>query len=111
MNKRKLVEEIASRTKVPSEEVARVVDGFIEVVRNSVARGEKIVLSGFGTFHRKLRRERTARNITTGQTVRVKPTNVQAFRPGEPFKRAVSGPRPPRRASRRRRGGEKGGHT
>ena len=90
MNKSKLVEEIAARTKVPRRDVATVVDAFMHVVRDSVAGGEKIVLSGFGTFHRKARAERLARDIARREPVRVGATQVPAFRPGEPFKQAVT---------------------
>ena len=95
MNKSELVEEIASKTKLPAAEVGRVVDSFIDVVSRSVVRGEKVVLSGFGTFYRKARARRTARNIWADEPLTVKATNVPSFKPGKPFREAVS----------RRRGG------
>jgi DNA-binding protein HU-beta len=90
MNKSQLVETIAQRTRLPVQEVATVVDAFIDTVRRRVVAGEKVVLSGFGTFHRKARARRTARNIWADQPLTVKPTNVPAFRPGKPFKDAVT---------------------
>jgi DNA-binding protein HU-beta len=90
MNKSQLVETIAHRTRLPVQEVATVVDAFIDTVRRRVVTGEKVVLSGFGTFHRKARARRTARNIWADQPLTVKPTNVPAFRPGKPFKDAVA---------------------
>lgn len=90
MNKSQLVELIADRTRLPAHEVATVVDAFIDTVRRRVVQGEKVVLSGFGTFHRKARARRTARNIWAGQPMTVKPTSVPAFRPGKPFKDAVA---------------------
>jgi DNA-binding protein HU-beta len=90
MNKSQLVETIAERTRLPSQDVAAVVDAFIETVRRAVIQGEKVVLSGFGTFHRRSRARRTARNIWAGQPMAVKPTSVPAFRPGKPFKEAVA---------------------
>jgi DNA-binding protein HU-beta len=90
MNKSQLVETIAQRTKLPENDVAAVVDAFIDTVRRRVVQGEKVVLSGFGTFHRKARARRTARNIWADQAMTVKPTNVPAFRPGKPFKDAVA---------------------
>jgi DNA-binding protein HU-beta len=90
MNKSQLVETIAQRTKLPVQEVATVVDAFIDTVRRRVVAGEKVVLSGFGTFHRRARARRTARNIWADQPLTVKPTNVPAFRPGKPFKDAVA---------------------
>ncbi|MGH2554276.1 MAG: HU family DNA-binding protein [Actinomycetota bacterium] len=90
MNKNQLVERIAARTRLPSQDVALVVDSFIDTVRRAVIQGDKVVLSGFGTFHRKARGRRTARNIWADQAMIVKPTNVPAFRPGKPFKEAVA---------------------
>jgi DNA-binding protein HU-beta len=95
MNKSELVERIARRTRLPPQEVATVVDAFIDTVRRAVVQGEKVVLSGFGTFHRKSRGRRTARNIWADQPMMVKPTNVPAFRPGKPFKEAVARRRRP----------------
>ena len=96
LNKRELVEEIAGRTKLPAAEVARVVDSFIQVVTRAVVRGEKVVLSGFGTFHRRARARRMARDIRAGQPIRVPATNLPAFRPGRPFLEAVARRRAPR---------------
>jgi DNA-binding protein HU-beta len=90
VNKSELVEEIAAKAKMPAADVARVIDTFMESVTRSVVRGEKVVLSGFGTFHRQARARRTARNIWADRPLRVPPRNVPAFRPGKPFKDAVA---------------------
>jgi DNA-binding protein HU-beta len=90
MNKSELVEEIARRTKLPAADVAQVVDAFLATVARTVVRGEKVVLSGFGTFHRRTRARRTARDIWADQAITVPQTNVPAFRPGKPFKEAVA---------------------
>ena len=105
MNKSELVEEIAARTKMATGDVALVIDTFMESVTRSVVRGEKVVLSGFGTFHRQARARRTARNIWADRPLRVPPRNVPAFRPGKPFRDAVSRRRrsQPARATKTRR--------
>jgi DNA-binding protein HU-beta len=90
VNKRELVAEIAARTRQPASEVAEVVDAFISSVSKAVAKGDKVVLSGFGTFHRRTRAKRVARNIWAGEKIRVPATNVPDFRPGKPFKEAVA---------------------
>ncbi|TMK83977.1 MAG: HU family DNA-binding protein [Actinobacteria bacterium] len=90
MNKAELVEEIASRTRLPASDVGTVVESFMDVVTRSVVRGEKVVLSGFGTFHRQARARRTARNIWADRAIRVPARNVPSFRPGKPFKDAVA---------------------
>jgi DNA-binding protein HU-beta len=93
VNKSQLVDEIASATKQPTADVAEVIDAFIHTVRSSVAGGEKVVLSGFGTFYRKPRARRVARDIWADRSVVVPATNVPAFRAGKPFKEAVARPR------------------
>jgi DNA-binding protein HU-beta len=90
VNKTQLVEQISSRTGVPPAQVAAVVEAFMDVVRRAVVQGEKVVLSGFGTFHRRSRAARVARDIWAGQPLVVRPRNVPAFRPGKPFREAVA---------------------
>jgi DNA-binding protein HU-beta len=90
VNKSQLVEDVAGRTKLPVGEVARVVDALIETIRRTVSRGDKVVLSGFGTFFRQARARRMARNIWADRPVRVPPRNVPAFRPGKPFRESVA---------------------
>jgi DNA-binding protein HU-beta len=107
MNKSQLVEQIAKRSDLPSQDVAKAVDALIDVVRTAVAKGDKVVLSGFGTFYRRPRAKRTARNVWADTRVVVPATNVPAFRAGQPFKDAVSKPRrrrPTKRPARSRRG-------
>jgi DNA-binding protein HU-beta len=96
MNKSELVQQIATRTRLAPGDVAAVIDSFIDVTTRAVVRGEKVVLSRFGTFHRQPRARRTGRNLWTDQPVAVPARNVPAFRPGKPFREAVA-----RRRSRR----------
>jgi DNA-binding protein HU-beta len=93
MNKSQLVNRIAKSTKQSSADVAEVLDAFIDGVRTAVGKGDKVVLSGFGTFHRQPRARRVGRNIWADQPVVVPATYVPAFRPGKPFKEAVARPR------------------
>lgn len=100
MNKSQLVERISAATDVAAGDVARIVDSFIETVAGSVARGEKVVLSGFGTFARKQRARRTGRHIAAGMPLIVPATSVPSFQPGKPFRERVAkrrGARPVRK--------------
>ena len=102
MNKSQLVERISAATSVAPTEVAKVVDAFMATVSQSVARGEKVALSGFGTFVRKQRARRTGRDIAAGQPIGVPATNVPAFRPGKPFREQVARRRAASRVTRRK---------
>lgn len=104
MNKGSLVSEIVKRTDLPPPDVAAVVDSLIAVVRERVARGERVVLSGFGSFERIRRNPRTGRNPHTREAVKIPARMVPSFRPGMAFREAVAAKRrraPARRAPRR----------
>jgi len=90
MNKRELVERIVDETDYPLTVVAEVVDAFIEETTSAVIAGDKVTLSGFGTFYRQARAQRTARNIWTGDAVTVRARDIPAFRAGKPFRDAVT---------------------
>lgn len=101
MNKRELVEAVARVSGVEADVVARVVNAFMQVVTRAVVRGEKVVLSGFGTFHRRSRARRTARNVSANEPLALPATHVPAFKAGKPFKEAVARRRRRRTAPRR----------
>jgi len=102
MNKRELVERIVDETDYPLTVVAEVVDAFIEETTAAVIAGDKVTLSGFGTFYRQARAQRTARNIWTGEAVTVRARDIPAFRAGKPFRDAIT------RRRKRPGGGSKG---
>jgi DNA-binding protein HU-beta len=103
VNKRELVEEVAIETDAPTSVVAEIVDSVIATITDSVIKGDKVVLSGFGTFQRQARAPRTARNIWTGQAVKVRARDVPSFRAGKPFKEAVGRRRRPAPSKPKRR--------
>ena len=90
MNKREMVERIVERTDYPLTVVAEIVDSFIDETAAAVIAGDRVTLSGFGTFYRQARAQRTARNIWTGEAVTVRARELPAFRPGKPFRDEVT---------------------
>lgn len=91
MNKDELVAEVAKRADLGRAAAASVVDVVTDTIKRSVAAGEKVALVGFGTFEKRVRNARTARNPRTGEQIKVAKTNVPAFKPGAAFKEAVAG--------------------
>jgi DNA-binding protein HU-beta len=91
MNKDDLVAEVAKGADVAKSVAASVLEALTETIKKSVAAGEKVALVGFGTFEKRIRNARTARNPRTGETIKVAKTNVPAFKPGAAFKETVSG--------------------
>lgn len=91
MNKGELIDSVANQTGESKKTVGSVVDGVIGEVQKQVKKGEKVTLPGFGTFERRARAARTARNPRTGEEIKVKATKVPAFKAGASFKSTVSG--------------------
>jgi DNA-binding protein HU-beta len=90
VNKGSLVAEVSRRTDLAPSVVARVVDALLATVRERVARGERVILSGFGTFERVRRNPRTGRNPHTREAVRIPARNMPSFRAGGAFREAVA---------------------
>lgn len=91
MNKGDLVD--ALEAKLGNRKAATdAVESLIDTVVRTVARGERVAISGFGTFEKAARAARTGRNPRTGETVRIRKTSVPKFKPGTAFKAYVAAP-------------------
>ena len=90
MNKGGLVAEVSKRTGVSKAEAGRVIDAAIEAIRTCVVRGERVTLADFGTFERKHRNERVARNPRKPDVPIVVPArDLPSFTPGTEFRSQV----------------------
>ncbi|MEV4056588.1 HU family DNA-binding protein [Amycolatopsis sp. NPDC049688] len=89
-NKAQLIEALTERLG-DKKAASEAVDGLVDIIIRTVNKGEKVNITGFGVFEKRARAARTARNPRTGEAVRVKKTNVPAFRAGTTFKDVVSG--------------------
>ncbi|MFJ6213153.1 HU family DNA-binding protein [Streptomyces sp. NPDC092296] len=90
MNKAQLVEAVAEQLG-GRRAAAEAVDAVLDTVVRAVVAGDRVSVTGFGTFEKVDRSARFARNPQTGEKVRVKKTSVPRFRPGQGFKDLVSG--------------------
>jgi len=91
MNKRELVDAIAERLSGSKKEAAEAVDAILDTIQTTVAKGEKVAITGFGSFEKAERPARTARNPATGKTIEVPATSVPKFKAGADFKNLVAG--------------------
>jgi DNA-binding protein HU-beta len=91
MNKTELVDAVAASTGGSKADAQRNVDAVLESVTKALKKGDKVALTGFGTFEVRARAARKGRNPQTGETIKVKASKVPAFRAGQGLKDAVAG--------------------
>ena len=104
MNKAEFVDSIIEKTGWSKREAEGAVKAFLDTVTDAVAVGDKVTLPGFGTFEKRERAARTARNPQTGEPLKLKKTSVPAFRAGSSFKSYVAMSKKDQNAHRRSRG-------
>ncbi|HEX8693107.1 MAG TPA: HU family DNA-binding protein [Longimicrobium sp.] len=96
MNKSELVQQLASRADLSRSEAARVVDALFSVDDGIIAKtlrgGDKVQITGFGSFESKRREARKGRNPRTGKEIEITPSTSASFRPGKGLKDAFAGP-------------------
>jgi DNA-binding protein HU-beta len=89
VNKAELIEAMSGRLGDRKSATAAL-DAVLSEIQNAVTKGDKVSITGFGVFEKRVRAARTARNPRTGESVKVKKTSVPAFRPGAGFKELVA---------------------
>lgn len=104
MNKSDFVDEFVNRTGWSKREAEDALRTVQNIISDTVAGGEKVTLPGFGTFEKRERAARTARNPQTGESVKVKKTSVPAFKAGTGFKSYVASSKRDQAAFRKARG-------
>jgi DNA-binding protein HU-beta len=91
VNKSQLVDKLSARFEGNRKQAAHALESVLDTITREVARGEKVAITGFGSFERKVRKAGKARNPATGATIRTKKKNVPKFTPGQDLKNVVSG--------------------
>lgn len=69
MTKPKIAKEITNRTGIDTKVVLRVIDAFLDIVKESLIKGTRIYLQNFGVFTRKRKKDKVARNIYEGKQI------------------------------------------
>jgi len=94
LKKTDLIAAVAAHTGSTSKDVAAVLSGIEDVVVANVAKGEKVVITGFLTFDRAQRAARTGRNPQTGEAIKIKASKSPRVSAGASFKKVVNGRAP-----------------
>lgn len=91
MNKADIVAELSRRMNIDQQTATGALENILDIIVRSVEKDESVTIMGFGTFERRDRAARVARNPHTGEAVPVAPTRVPMFRPGQYFRAVVRG--------------------
>ena len=90
MNKTELIAAVAEKSGLSKKDAAAAVESVIAAVSDSLVKGEKVQLVGFGTFEVKERAARTGKNPQTGAVVEIPASKAPAFKAGKALKDAVN---------------------
>ncbi len=89
MNKTELVAAIAKSAEITKADASRALQALLDSITTSLADGESIALTGFGTFSVTKRAARTGRNPRTGAELKIAAKTVAKFKPGKGLSEAV----------------------
>ena len=89
MNKSELISAVAQAAGVQKKEAERTVNAMTDIITATLAKGEKVQLSGFGTFEVKQRKDRVGRNPVTREAVTIPAKTVASFKPSQTLKEKV----------------------
>lgn len=89
MTKNELVEKVAKKSSLTKRAAADAVNATFNQIRDSLGRGEKVVITGFGTFLVRSRAARRGRNPQTGATIQIPGKKLPSFTAGKTIKRLI----------------------
>lgn len=90
MTKKELIEQVARKAHTTKKGAGETIDVFLTEIGRVLSKGEKVVLSGFGTFQVKTMKGKTVKIPNTEKFVTIKSHRLPRFTPGKKFKKQVS---------------------
>ncbi len=95
MQKTEFINRLAERTGIPRKQTKQVLETALEIITEQLQKGERVVLTGFGTFEVRERRERQGVNPQTKQPMRIGATHTPGFSASNSLKSAIKNPKLP----------------
>lgn len=89
MTKAEIVSNISNELGFEKGDIQKIVESFMEEVKDSLSSGENVYLRGFGSFIIKTRAEKTGRNISQKTSIKIPAHNIPAFKPAKTFVESV----------------------
>ncbi|NJK81683.1 MAG: HU family DNA-binding protein [Chloroflexaceae bacterium] len=91
MQKTEFIKEVATRTGMSQKDTRHIIDAAFEIVAETLAAGQKVTLTGFGTFEVRERQEREGVNPQTGQKMIIPATRTPGFTASSTLKERIKG--------------------
>ncbi len=92
MNKTELVAAIAKKADLTAKDADKALAAVIDVITAALAKGEKVQITGFGTFEVREKAAREGRNPSNGKPIKIAASKAPAFKPGKALKDKVNTP-------------------
>ena len=90
MNKVELIAAVAEKAGLTKKDAERVVNATVDVIAESLVKGDKVSVSGFGIFEAKTREARVGRNPRTKETIQIPATRLPVFKASKTLKDSVA---------------------
>ncbi|MFB3122820.1 MAG: HU family DNA-binding protein [Candidatus Binatia bacterium] len=90
MTKADLIESSANKGELPRQSIEEIINGLFDDITAALKNGDKINISGFGTFSVSHRNARAGRNPKTGETIQIASSRAAKFKAGKTLKEALS---------------------
>ena len=90
MTKADLIDSIASKLDMPKGQAERAVNTIFDDIVGALRNGDKVNISGFGTFQVSDRKARTGRNPKTGEAIQINASRSAKFKPGKTLKDSLN---------------------
>ena len=89
-----IVEKVTEQLNFSKKESTDLVESFISIIKQTLASGEDVKISGFGSFEVKQKRDRRGRNPQTGETITIESRRVISFKTSAKLKTAINADQP-----------------
>ena len=90
MNKKELITAAAAQAGTTQKDAESVINAALEAIATALANGDRVQISGFGSFEVKAREARVGRNPKTNEAINIPASKTPAFKAGKALKDAVS---------------------
>ncbi|MBN1547653.1 MAG: integration host factor subunit alpha [Syntrophaceae bacterium] len=90
MTKIDIIQDVYEKLGIPKKDSAKIVESVFDLMKDSLAKGEKIKISGFGNFVVKEKKSRRGRNPQTGEEISISARKVLTFKSSQVLRRALN---------------------